>query len=84
VISSARRFHSPEHERRGVAVRLAEFVARRDVGDAVFEAEILEPRRFGNMEMIDRMQIVIEARRRDFFGGQAAAILQVPVDQQYA
>jgi hypothetical protein len=42
-------------------VRLAEFVARRDVSNAVFEAEILEPRRFGNMEMIDGMQIVIEA-----------------------
>jgi len=63
-------------------VCLAEFVARRDVGDAVFQAEILEPRRFGNVEMIDRMQIVIEARRSDFFGGQAPAILQAPVDQQ--
>ena len=72
---------APEHERRAVAVRLAEFVARRDVGDAVFEAEILEPRRFGNMEMIDGMQIVIEARRGHFFGSEAAAVLQAPVDQ---
>jgi hypothetical protein len=63
-------------------VRLAEFVERRDVGDAVFEAEILEPRRVGDVEMIDGVQIVIEARRRDFFRGQAAAILQAPVDQQ--
>jgi hypothetical protein len=37
---------APEHERRPIAMRLAEFVARRDVGDAVFKAEILEPRRF--------------------------------------
>jgi len=33
--------------------------------------------------MIDGMQIVIEARRRDFFGAEAAAILQAPVDQQH-
>jgi len=33
--------------------------------------------------MIDGMQIVIEARSRDFFRAQAAAILQAPVNQQH-
>src|SRR5215471_2825498 len=33
--------------------------------------------------MIDGMQIVIKARRRDFLGAEAAAILEAPVDQQH-
>ena len=73
-----------EHQSRAVAVRLTELVARRDVSDAVFKTEVLEPRRLGNVEMIDGMQIVIEARRRHFLGREPAAILQPAVDQQDA
>ena len=53
----------PKIERRAVEMRLAELIARRDVFDAVAEVEILEPRRLADVEMIDRMQVVIEARR---------------------
>jgi hypothetical protein len=73
-----------EHQRRAVAMCLAELVARRDVGDAVFEPEVPEPRRFGDVEMIDGMQVMIEAGRRGLLGHQAAAILQAAVDEQNA
>ena len=71
-----------EHQRGAVAVRLAELVARRDVGDAFVQAQILEPRRLADVEMIDRMQVVIEAGQRHFAGAQAAAVVEPPLDQQ--
>jgi len=57
-----------EDQRRAVEMRLAELVARRDVLDAVGEIEVLEPRRLADVEMIDRMQVVIEARRGRLLG----------------
>ena len=75
---------APEHQGRAVAMRLAELVARGDVGDAVFEAQILEPRRLGNVEMVDRVEVVVEPGRRGLFGHQAAAIFQPAVDQKNA
>ncbi len=55
----------------------------KDVMKRLFR-NILEPRRFGNVEVIDRMQVVIEAGGGDFFSRQSAAVLQAPVDQQDA
>lgn len=46
-------------------MRLAELIAGRDVGDALVQIQILEPGRFADVEMVDRMQIVVEARQRD-------------------
>ena len=71
-----------EDQRRAVEMRLAELVARRDVFDAVGEIEILEPGRLADVEMIDRMQVVIEARRGRLFGDQRAAVLQPPIHQR--
>ena len=73
---------APEHQRRAVAMRLAEFVARRDVAHARVEPEVLEPRRLADVEMIDRMQVVVEAGQGHFAGAQAAAIGQPPLHQQ--
>src|SRR5262245_58389723 len=42
-----------EHEGGTVTMRLAEFVARRDVGHTLAETEVLEPRRLADMEVID-------------------------------
>src|SRR5262249_16832554 len=61
---------------------LAEFVTRRDVGKALVQVQVLEPGRLADMEMIDRMQIVVEARQRDFPRAQSAAISKPTVDQQ--
>ena len=63
-------------------MRLAEFVARRDVGDALVQIQILEPGRLADVEMIDRMQVVIEAGQRHFARAQAAAISEPPVHQE--
>ena len=73
---------APEHQRGAVAVSLAEFVAGRDVGDPIVEAEVPEPRRLADVEMIDRMQVVVEAGLRDFLGRQAAAIGQPPLHHE--
>ena len=73
---------APEHERRTVAVRLPEFITRRDIGDAILEPEIAKPRRLGNAEMIDGMKVVIEARQGGFLGHQAAAIVQPAIDDE--
>src|SRR5262245_12560081 len=54
-----------EHERGPIAMRLAELVARRDVSDLAVKPQVLEPGCLADMEMIDRMQIVMEARRGD-------------------
>ena len=71
-----------EYQCGAVAVRLAELVARRDVGDTLVEPQVVEPRRIGNMEMIDGMRVVIEAGCGDLPGRKAAAILQAAIDQQ--
>src|SRR5262245_35745193 len=63
-------------------MRLAELVARRDVVDAVGEAEVLEPRRLGDVEVVDRMQIVVEAWRRHFLRTEPAAVLQAAIHHQ--
>jgi hypothetical protein len=93
VISSALRFHArnvagrlfeiaTEHQRGAVAMGLAKLVARRDVGDAVGEAEIVKPRRLGDVEMIDRVQVVIEAGLGGFGRHQPAPIGEPALDQQ--
>ena len=61
---------------------LAEFVARRDVGYPRIEPEILEPGRLADVEMIDRVQVVVETRQRHLARAQAAAIGQPPLHQQ--
>jgi hypothetical protein len=66
---------APEHERRSVEVWLAELVARRNVGYSVAEAQILEPGCLADVEMIDRMQVVIEAGCRHFLGHECATVL---------
>ena len=71
-----------ENESRAVEMRLAELVARRDVFDAVAEVEVLEPRRLADVEVIDGVQVVLEARRGDLFRHQRATVLQAAVDQQ--
>ena len=71
-----------EHQRGAIAMRLAELVPRRDVGDAFVEVQVLEPGRLADVEMIDRMQVVVEARQRDFARAQSAAISEPTVDQQ--
>jgi hypothetical protein len=48
----------------------------------ILEPEILEPGRLGNVEMIDRMEVVIETGRGRLFGHQAAAVFEAAVDQQ--
>src|SRR5262249_35754567 len=63
-----------KHERSAVAMGLAEFVARGDVSDLVVKAQILEPGRLADMEMIDRMEVVIEARPGALVGGKPAAV----------
>ena len=73
---------APEHERGAVEVWLAELVARRNVGDSVGEAQILKPGCLADVEMIDRMQVVVEAGCRHFLGRECAAVLQAPVHQQ--
>ena len=74
---------APENERRAVAMGLAEFIARRDVGDLVGEPEIGEPRRVADVEMIDRMQVVIEAGLGDFACAKPTAVVEPSVDQQH-
>ena len=56
--------------------RLAEFVARRDIGHAFAEAEVLEPRRLVDMEVIDGMQVVMEAGFGHLFGAKTAAVVE--------
>src|SRR6185312_11344430 len=63
-------------------MRLAELIARRDVGDALPQVQILEPRRLADMKMIDGMKVVIEAGQRCFACAQAAAISQAAIHQQ--
>src|SRR5262245_57178743 len=63
-------------------MRLAEFIARRDVSDAFTQVQILEPGRLADVEVIDGMQVVIEARQRHFARAQAAAVSQAAVHQQ--
>ena len=70
-----------ENKRGSVEMRLAQLVARCDVGHAIGEPEILEPGRLADVKVIDRMQVVIEARLRDFLRREAATILQAAIDQ---
>jgi hypothetical protein len=63
-------------------MRLTEFVARRDVGDLVAETEILEPRRLADVEVIDRMQVVVEAGLGHLLGREPAAISQASFQQK--
>jgi hypothetical protein len=57
-------------------MRLSELVARRDVGHPVPETEVLEPRRLANVEVIDGMQVVIEAGFGCLFGAKTAAVVE--------
>ena len=72
----------PEASIPAVAVCLAELVARRDVGHPIGEAEVAEPRRLADVEMIVRVQVVIEAGQRRLGGVEAAAVGEAAVDQQ--
>src|SRR5262249_56166343 len=73
---------APEHEGGAITVRLAEFVARRDIGHAFAEAEVLEPRRLADMEVIDGMQVVIEAGFSHLFGAKTAAVVEPTLDNE--
>src|SRR5262249_3208813 len=73
---------APEHEGGAITVRLAEFVARRDIGHAFAEAEVLEPRRLADMEVIDGMQVVIEAGFSHLFGAKTAAVVDPTLDNE--
>ena len=72
---------APEHEGAAVVMRLAKLVGWRDIGDALAQVQILEPRRLADMEMIDGMQVVIETGQRYFARAQAAAIRQAAIHQ---
>src|SRR5262245_30076926 len=63
-------------------MRLAEFVARRDIGHAFAEAAVLEPRRLVDMEVIDGMQVVIEAGFGHLFGAKTAAVVEPTLDNE--
>jgi hypothetical protein len=63
-------------------VRLAEFVARRDVDHAFAETEVLEPRRLADVEVIDGMKIVIEAGLGCLFGAKTAAVVEPTFDNE--
>jgi hypothetical protein len=63
-------------------MRLAKLIAWRDVADALGKVQVLEPGRLGDVEVIDGMQVVIEAWRRDLLRRQSAAVLQAAIDQQ--
>src|SRR5262245_3404096 len=71
-----------EHQRGAIAMRLAKLIARSDVGDALAEVQVLEPWRLADVEMIDGMQVVVEARSCDLPRTQSAAIDKPAVDQQ--
>ena len=71
-----------EHQRGAVAVRLAELVGRRDVGDPLGQPEVLEPGRLADVEVIDRMQVVVEARQGGFPGAEPAAIVEPALEQE--
>ena len=63
-------------------VCLAEFVAGRDVGHTFAETEVLEPRRLADVEVIDGMQVVIEAGFGHLFGAKTAAVVEPTLDNQ--
>jgi hypothetical protein len=63
-------------------VRLAKFVARRDVGHTFAETEVLEPRRLADVEVIDGMQVVIEAGFGRLLGGKTAAVVEPTLDNE--
>src|SRR5260370_12845357 len=73
---------APEHEGGAVAVRLAELVARRDVGYTFAETEVLEPRRLADVEVIDGVQVVIEAGFGRLLGGKTAAVVEPTLDNE--
>jgi len=73
---------APEHEGGAVPVRLAELVARRDVGHAFAETEVLEPGRLADVEVIDGMQVVIEAGLGCLLGAETAAVVEAPLDKE--
>lgn len=64
-------------------MRLAELIAPGELIDAVGEAEVVEPGRLGNVEMIDGMQIVVEARQRRFFRAEPSAVFQPAIHEQH-
>jgi hypothetical protein len=73
---------TPENEGGAIAMRLAEFVARRDVGYTFAEAEVLEPGRLANVEVIDGVQIVIEAGLGSLLGAKTTAVVQPALDNE--
>src|SRR5690606_22287514 len=73
---------APEHQRRAIAVGLRQFVAGRYVFDPASQFEVLEPGRLGDVEVIYRMKVVVEAGLGDLFRHQSAAVLQPAVDEQ--
>src|SRR5262249_51563829 len=73
---------APEYEGGAITVRLAEFVARRDVGHTFAETEVLEPRRLADVKVIDRMQVVIEAGFGHLLGAKTAAVVEPTLDNE--
>src|SRR5262249_2128483 len=73
---------APEYEGGAITVRLAEFVARRDVGHTFAETEVLEPRRLADVEVIDGMQVVIEAGFGCLLGAKTAAVVEPTLDNE--
>ena len=63
-------------------MRLAELIEGRDVGYLFAEPEVLEPRRMRDVEMIDRVAVVIEAGQRRLDGREPAAIHEPALDEQ--
>src|SRR4051812_47382563 len=63
-------------------MRLAEFVARRDVGHTFAETEVLEPRRLANVEVIDGVQVVIEAGFGHLFCAKTTAVIEPTLDNE--
>jgi hypothetical protein len=55
--------------------RHRKLVVRRHVGDTIAQLQVAKPRSVGNVEMIDRMEIVIETGLGDLERREPAAIL---------
>src|SRR5262249_20721575 len=71
-------------ERRAIVVRLAKFVARRDVDHAFVQIQVFEPRSLADVEVIDRMKVVIEPGQRHLARTKATAIGEAPLSQKDA
>src|SRR5262249_61061584 len=68
-----------------ISMRLRELRLRVDVRDAFVQLEVSPPRAQCDGEVVDRMQVVQEARPRDAVSrGETAAWLETAFEQQHA